>query len=163
MKTLQKHFVVTAGATVLVLGLFASHVQSHCEVPCGIYNDSMRIDMMAEDITTIEKCMNEIAALSAGEEKNYNQLVRWVMNKEDHADKLSDIVTQYFMKQRIKPAEKSDEKAYADYIQQLTLLHKLMVTSMKCKQTTDLQNVITLRETLDAFSRAYPGEERHTH
>ena len=163
MRTLQKHFVVTAGATVLALGLLASHVQSHCEIPCGIYNDAMRIDMMAEDITTIEKSMNEIVALSAEKEKNYNQLVRWVMNKEDHADKLSDVVTQYFMKQRVKPAEKSDEKAYADYIQQLTLLHKLMVTSMKCKQTTDLQNIVTLRETLDTFSRAYLGEERHTH
>ena len=30
-------------------------------------------------------------------------MVRWVVNKEVHADELSDIVTYYFMAQRIKP------------------------------------------------------------
>jgi len=26
---------------------------------------------------------------------NYNQLVRWIMNKEDHANQLQEIVTQF--------------------------------------------------------------------
>lgn len=163
MKTIRKHWAVTAGAAVLVLGLFASHVRSHCEIPCGIYDDAMRIEMIAEHIATIEKGMNQIHALSKDAEKNYNQLVRWIMNKEDHADQLSEIVTQYFLKQRISPAEKSNAEAYEAYVEQLTLLHKMMVTSMKCKQTTDLEHAAALREQLAAFKAAYPGEHGHRH
>ena len=138
-------------------------VLSHCEIPCGIYNDSMRLDMLAEHITTIEKSMNEIQALSATGDKNYNQLVRWVANKEDHADYFTDIVTQYFLTQRIKPAAQSDAKAYGDYVHKLTLLHQMMVTSMKCKQTTDLENVATLRSLLAEFRTAYLGPEAAAH
>ena len=132
-------------------------VFSHCEIPCGIYDDPMRLNMMAEHITTIEKSMKQIQELSAQGDKNYNQLVRWIVNKENHADYLSDIVTQYFMTQRIKPAEESDQKAYKEYIHKLTLLHKMMVYSMKCKQTTDLANVEQLRTYLGQFRTAYLG------
>ena len=29
----------------------ARAIYSHCEIPCGIYDDKMRITMIAEDIT----------------------------------------------------------------------------------------------------------------
>jgi nickel superoxide dismutase len=46
--------------------------------------------------------MNQIIALNNETPINYNQLVRWIMNKETHADEIQRIVTQYFMTQRIK-------------------------------------------------------------
>jgi nickel superoxide dismutase len=147
--------VITSFALLLLVG--APNVMSHCEIPCGIYDDPMRIHMMAEHITTIEKSMNEIHKLSAEGDKNYNQLVRWVANKENHADYLSDIVTQYFMKQRIKPAEQGQGQAYQDYVHKLTLLHKIMLHSMRCKQTTDLEHVEKLRAFLSEFKTAYLG------
>jgi len=152
-KTVSAFSVVAA---LLVLG-GSTVVLSHCEIPCGIYDDRMRLDMMAEHITTIETAMKQIHELSEENNKNHNPLVRWIVNKENHADYLSDIVTQYFMKQRIKPIDNSEGQAYQDYIQKLTLLHKLMVYSMKCKQTTDLSNVMKLREHLDQFRSAYLG------
>ena len=81
------------------------------------------------------------------------------MNKENHADQLSDIVTQYFMKQRISLPESGDAAAQEAYVHKLTLLHKLMVYSMKCKQTTDLDHVTHLREALTAFRTAYFGKD----
>lgn len=113
--------------------------------------------MLAEHITTIEKSMKEIQALSAQGDKNYNQLVRWIVNKDNHADYFSEIVTQYFMTQRITPVEETDQKAYKEYIYKLTLLHKMLVYAMKCKQTTDLQNVEHLRTCLAQFKAAYLG------
>lgn len=147
----------------LLIGGASSVVLSHCEIPCGIYGDPMRLDMMAEHITTIEKSMRQITDLSAAGDKNYNQLVRWVVNKEQHADQFGDIVTQYFMSQRIKPAPKSDPKAYEDYVRKLTLLHEMLITSMQCKQGTDLENVAKLRTLLAEFRTAYLGEEGHSH
>jgi len=159
MKSPSKKLWAALAAGGLVVVAASSVVRSHCEIPCGIYNDPMRLDMMAEEITTIEKSMQEIGKLSAAGDRNYNQLVRWVVNKEDHADALSDIVTQYFLKQRIKPAAQSDAKAYDDYIHKLTLLHAMMITSMKCKQTTDVDNVAQLRAQLAQFRTAYLGPQ----
>lgn len=154
-------YVFSVVVTIIVLG-GSTMVLSHCEIPCGIYDDPMRINMIAEHINTIEKAMKQIHKLSEDKDKNYNQLVRWIVNKENHADHLSDIVTQYFMKQRIIPVDNSGGRAYQDYVKKLTLLHKLMVYSIKCKQTTDLSNVTKLREYLDQFRSAYLGTDSST-
>ena len=157
----MERFKRTAFVSVMAGGLLvlvtSPLVFSHCEIPCGIYDDQMRLDMMAEHIATIEKSIKQINELSAPKDKNYNQLVRWVMNKESHADHLSDIVTQYFMKQRIKPAEKHESEAYEQYVRRLTLLHNVMIYAMKCKQTTDLANVEQLKSLLGEFRAAYLG------
>src|SRR3990172_4563620 len=88
----------------LFLGVLnAPKAFSHCEIPCGIYDDSARITMLEEDLTTLEKSIKEINGLSSQTPVNYNQIVRWVENKEHHADDIRHIVTQYFMAQRLKP------------------------------------------------------------
>jgi len=130
---------------------------SHCQVPCGIYDDQARIRMMGENITTIEKAMKSIIELTAQHPKNPNQIVRWVITKEDHADDLAAIITEYFMAQRIIPVGGEDPEKHREYIQRLTLLHQMLVVSMKCKQTTDLANVEKLRSLLAEFERAYFG------
>jgi len=45
----------------------------------------MRITMISEHITTIEKSMNQIMEIQKEKDHNSNQLIRWVMNKENHA------------------------------------------------------------------------------
>lgn len=144
------------GLVVLFLVIaFSSMVYSHCQIPCGIYGDSARFEEISEHITTIEKSMKQTTVLSKQVNPNMNQIVRWVQNKEKHADKLSDIVTYYFMAQRVKPVEKADGKAYEDYVKKLTLLHEMLVYSMKAKQTTDLSNVEKLGTLLAEFQAAY--------
>jgi nickel superoxide dismutase len=106
--------------------------------------------MIAEHITTIEKAMKQIIELEGQKPTNYNQLMRWVINKERHADELQKIVTQYFMTQRIKPDMKNCS-------QNLTVLHKLLVYAMKCKQTTDSAHISTLRSLLKEFEGLYFG------
>ena len=139
--------------TIAVLFIAAtSTVNAHCQVPCGIYDDQMRIHMMEEHVTTIEKAMKQIAA-----NENQNQTVRWVTNKEKHADELTDIVTYYFMAQRIKP----DMEQYEDH---LKTLHQILIYSMKSKQTTDLANVEKLNGLIHHFAHSYLGKEHdHSH
>lgn len=134
--------------------------KAHCEVPCGIYNDSARIQMLYEHISTIERSMSMIKKLEKAEKPNYNQLVRWVNTKEKHAKKIQKIVYQYFMTQRLKPVEKQDKKAYDKYIEQITLSHKILVYAMKAKQSTDEEYIKKLRETVHSFEHSYFG---HTH
>jgi len=146
----------------LLLALSAS-IFAHCQIPCGIYGDKTRFDMLREHVTTIEKSMNQINELSVDAGKNVNQLVRWVNNKDEHADKFTEIVTYYFLAQRIKVTDKSDATAFVDYQNKLTLLHGMMVNSMKSKQTTDLQYVEKLRILVDQFEGVYFTAEDNEH
>jgi len=140
---------------LLLIAVLTSMVYSHCQIPCGIYDDPARFNMIAENITTIEKSMQQISQLSKEDKPDMNQIIRWVNNKEKHADDLSHIVTYYFMAQRVKPVDKSDSKNYEEYIKKLTLLHEMLVHSMNSKQTIDLTNVEKLRNLLAEFRAVY--------
>lgn len=135
-----------------LFAVLATNVNAHCQVPCGIYDDQMRIHLMEEHVTTIEKAMTQIEA-----NENQNQTIRWTMNKDKHADELTDIATYYFLAQRIKPdMERYDEN--------LKTLHQIMVYSMKCKQTTDLANVEKLKGLIHSFAHSYLGNDHeHSH
>jgi nickel superoxide dismutase len=135
----------------------ALFVNAHCEIPCGIYDDPLRITLLHEHISTIEKSMKQITELSLAKDKNYNQLVRWINNKEEHADMLMRIVTQYFMTQRIKPPKSGDKQQQAKYNKELSLLHKMLIHAMKAKQTTELEHCTALRTLVEEFKLSYLG------
>ncbi len=157
---MKRTILVLSAVWFLALSaLAAPRAVAHCQIPCGIYDDPMRFDMLQEHVTTIEKSMKQIQELSAEEEPNYNQIVRWVQNKEDHANQFSEIVTYYFLAQRIKPVDSSDRAAFSKYLDQLRQLHEMTVVAMKCKQTTDLENCEKLRSLVKAFRQSYMGEE----
>ena len=154
-------FITTLFAVLLTPSV--TTVSAHCEIPCGIYDDAMRIDLMEEHIQTIEKSINLIQELSKSADINYNQLVRWINNKDVHANALQDIVYTYFMNQRIKPADRTDKEKYDKYIKELTLLHEIAIHAMKTKQTADLDLIETLRKKVKAFRKSYLGEHGHHH
>ena len=157
-------FALAALSLALILAP-AAPAAAHCQIPCGIYDDELRVQLIEEHITTVEKSMNQIVTLGKANPVDYNQLVRWVNNKEEHAQKIQDIVTAYFMAQRIKmPADHGDEKAMNEYLHKLALLHAIQVHAMKAKQTTNLGEVETLRKLVEQFRIAYFGEEgKHAH
>ncbi len=142
----MKRRLLTLLVMLASLGFFSSKALAHCEIPCGIYDDSARMKLIFEHATTIEKSMKQISELEKTNEAN--QLVRWVTNKEKHAELLQEIVTQYFMTQRIKLDAK-------DYDKKITALHKMLLFSMKCKQTIDLANVEKLRTAAQEFEKLY--------
>lgn len=162
MRNTIRKKVAMLSTLVLTMAL-GSMVYSHCQIPCGIYGDPARFDMIAEHTTTIEKSMKQITILSKQNNPDMNQIVRWVQNKEQHADELSQIVTHYFMAQRIKPVSDTKSKAYQEYIRKLTLLHEMLIYSMKAKQTTDLSNIEKLKTLLAEFRSVYFQQSTHKH
>lgn len=146
----MKNIARYATIAVLFVCVNAVSVMAHCQIPCGIYDDQMRIHMMEEHVTTIAKSMSELST-----EQSQNQAVRWVMNKEQHADALSEIVIEYFLVQRIKPG-------MDHYEENLKTLHEILIYSMKAKQTTDQANVKKLNELIHNFEHTYMGE-KHQH
>lgn len=144
----MKSLLARCSSVLAVLLFTATTSFAHCEIPCGIYDDELRVKLLAEHISTIEKSMGQILDIEQAEKHNANQLVRWVMNKEAHADQFQEIVTQYFMTQRLKP----DAQKYSE---QLTILHQMLLVAMKAKQTTDLGQIAELRKLLADFEKLY--------
>ena len=137
--------------TLLILFLTLQSIAlAHCQVPCGIYDDALRIVQIKEDFKTIRKAMDQINQLSIKTNPlSSNQLNRWVMTKEQHAGNIQKIVAEYFLAQRVKPDQSQK------YIDQTTTLHQVLVAAMKCKQTVDDSNVDHGIQLVDTFVGFY--------
>lgn len=155
----------------LLIGLFVVSVVSavgisltrsalaHCQVPCGIYDDPLRIQMLREDTVTIDKAMRQIEAAIASKDTAdaglvFNQTTRWVMVKEEAAQNIQDTVCNYFLTQRIKAVDPGTD-GYDSYIKQLSLNHAVLVAAMKCKQNVDPKYAANLMTAVEALSPYY--------
>lgn len=139
--------------SLLFLSAMAPAAFAHCQIPCGIYGDDNVFGELMMDVETIEKSMKAIQSLGEEPSKNPNQLIRWVMNKEDHANNIITVMSDYFLAQRIKlETAKSDPETYNKLVGHI---HEITVLAMKCKQTTDLNNVNKLGKVLHDFQHLY--------
>ena len=130
-----------------------AELSAHCQVPCGIYDDNNVISSMHTDWVTIEKAAQQITELSKDPAANAHQLTRWINNKESHAQAIQEKVLNYFLAQRLKlPAGDGDKEAY---LKKLALCHEIIVTAMKCKQSTEVANVNKLHNLLHDFEEAF--------
>ncbi len=128
------------------------NAEAHCQIPCGIYNDHARVDAMLEDAVTVEKAVKLIGELSGKTDaQSQNQLVRWVTNKELHAQKIISTSTDYFLTQRVKPKQE-------DYVERLTKHHAVILAAMKAKQSSGTEAVTALREAIKALIPYYPAK-----
>ena len=118
--------------SIVLIILTSSVLFSHCQVPCGIYDDAARIKQIQEDITTIQKAMKNINELSNNKTvpQDLNQLVRWINTKEEHSQHIQDVMMQYFLAQRIKPKDVKDI-GYTKYVSLTTSCQKIIFYAMK--------------------------------
>ena len=159
---MRKHIIATL-VTGLALAV-APTVAAHCQIPCGIYDDELRVQLIEEHITTIEKSMRQINELSKQSPVDFNQLVRWIDNKEQHAQEIQDIVAEYFLSQRIKAPAAAEGEAWDAYLAQLATLHQITVAAMKAKQTTDAAPIESLKRHVATVRTSYFGEKGgHSH
>ncbi|WP_232362490.1 superoxide dismutase, Ni [Desulfogranum mediterraneum] len=151
---MQGMFAKAILVTVLVaVGIWgaASQAAAHCQVPCGIYDDHARVQAMLEDGVTVEKSARLITELAGkGDAQSRNQLVRWVMNKEHHAQKIIATISDYFLTQRLKPGQK-------DYAERLQRHHAVILAAMKAKQHAEVQYGQALQESIQALVPYYPA------
>lgn len=125
---------------------------SHCQVPCGIYDDHARIHQMLEDSKTIIKASKLIRELEGKTDaQSQNQRVRWIMNKEKHAQNIISTISDYFLTQRVKASQK-------DYTQRLKDHHAVIVSAMKAKQNVGKKQGQHLKQAIEALEKYYLGD-----
>lgn len=152
-------------AIAIIIAAFGfNNVHAHCQVPCGIYDDAVRIIQIREHVTTIEKAMKQIEELASDKSsaQNMNQLIRWINTKEEHATFIQSTMANYFLAQRIKP-KKKDEAGRQQYVDQTLLLQQIIVAAMKCKQTVDKIEPELVSTLLNQFVELYFDEHGKEH
>ena len=146
---------------LFILFILSQHVHSHCQIPCGIYDDHARYKSMLEDSSTVEKATNQIITLSNDIDskqkstsiaQNYNQIIRWVNNKEIHAEKIISTISNYFLTQRVKPKQK-------DYLDRLSKHHAVILAAMKAKQNASIAESNALKLAIQNLAIYYPKHE----
>lgn len=139
---------------VVSMLVYSPGAYSHCQIPCGIYDDHARVKTMLEDAATTRKSVKLINDLSGkSDAQSNNQIVRWVMNKEKHAQNVISSISDYFLTQRVKSKQK-------DYIDRLKKHHAVIVAAMKVKQNADMKYVDALEASIKELLTYYP-EHKH--
>ncbi len=130
-------------------------LNAHCQVPCGIYDDNARVRSMLEDVKTVHKAMVQIGELSKKDDAlSINQKVRWVNNKESHAQSIITTISDYFLTQRVKSSQK-------DYSTRLQHHHAVVLLAMKCKQVVDAKKAQELAQAIEVLLKYYPDSHHH--
>tara|TARA_B100000925_G_scaffold280184_1_gene250674 strand:- start:29 stop:481 length:453 start_codon:yes stop_codon:yes gene_type:complete len=144
---------------ILVVLIFSSTIYSpnaysHCQIPCGIYDDHARVESMLEDVATTKRAVYMITELSKkSDAQSNNQVVRWVMSKESHAQNIISTISDYFLTQRVKLDQK-------DYVERLKKHHAVIVAAMKVKQNVDMTYIDDLEDNIESLLPYYP-EHKH--
>ncbi|HLB30103.1 MAG TPA: superoxide dismutase [Ni] [Gammaproteobacteria bacterium] len=146
---------LVAVSVMVVIATSPRLALTHCQMPCGIYDDASRVQAMREDVTTIEKAVTSITELAGKTDaQSINQITRWVSAKEDYASAIITTIAEYFLTQRVKPIAPG-EKGHDTYLKSLSDHHAVMVAAMKVKQNTDPKFVASLKEAVDTLSKYY--------
>ena len=151
MITPLKNLILIA---VIACASISWQVNAHCQIPCGIYDDHERVQSMLEDTATVSKATKLMAELAGkSDAQSQNQMVRWVMNKEKHAQNIINTISDYFLTQRVKSSQK-------DYTDRLVKHHAVIVAAMKAKQNADSKYAKELQKAIEALAPYYP-EHKH--
>ncbi|MEE8398379.1 MAG: superoxide dismutase, Ni [Desulfobacterales bacterium] len=149
-KALLGKWLLTALAIFGLIFALSDTADAHCQIPCGIYDDHARVEQMREDSATVLKATRLIADLSAKTDaQSQNQRIRWVMNKERHAQNVISTIADYFLTQRVKSSQK-------DYVERLKKHHAVIVAAMKAKQNVDEKDALSLQKSIEDLAQFYP-------
>ena len=154
MSLVKRSRMISTVVISFILFLAPLTASAHCQIPCGIYDDHARIKLMLEDTATIAKATGLIAELAGKTDpQSHNQMVRWVMNKETHAQNIINTISDYYLTQRVKATQK-------DYTERLVKHHTVIVAAMKAKQNASGEYAKELKAAIEALAPYYP-EHKH--
>lgn len=136
---------------ISALAFYGADLSAHCQMPCGIYHDGMVYDQIDQFVETVYKGITVLNDSKFSTVKERNEFVRWVGEKEKGCCDAADLITVYFLQQKIKPGED-------DTVKRLVSAHKLLFLLVAIKQNVDLQYVKEFNEEWEKFKLMFHRE-----
>ena len=133
------------------IALFICHTGSltaHCQMPCGIYHDEMVFNQVDQYIETMYKGITELKNSKFSNSVERNNFIRWVTLKESASDEMANLITQYFLQQKIKPGE-------PDTAKRLVSAHKMLFELTAIKQNVDLKMIEDFADEWENFKQMF--------
>jgi nickel superoxide dismutase len=140
----EKHMKRIALLATTLMLLSQSNLSAHCQMPCGIYHDDMVYDQIDQFVETVYKGISVLNESKFATVKDRNEFARWVAEKESSCCETANLITVYFLQQKIKPGED-------DTVKRLTSAHKLLFLLVAIKQNPDLEYVKQFNEEWEKF------------
>lgn len=134
-----------------VLTFLTSNLIAHCQMPCGIYHDNMVYDQIDQFVETVYKGITVLNESKFSTVREKNEFVRWVGEKEKSCNEAANLLTVFFLQQKIKPGEE-------DTVKRLVSAHKLLFLLVAIKQNTDLDFVKQFNEEWEKFKLMFHRE-----
>ncbi len=144
-KSMRKSFIV---ASILALICQTGFLSAHCQMPCGIYHDEMVFNQIDQYIETMYKGVTELKNNKFSNVSERNNFIRWIILKESSSDEIADLITQYFLQQKIKPGE-------PDTVKRLLSAHKLLFELTAIKQNVELKMVEDFADEWENFKQMF--------
>lgn len=124
--------------------LSQSSLPAHCQMPCGIYHDEMVYDQIDQYVETMVKGVSVLEDNKFKNIQDYNVATRWILEKENASNEIAEVITEYFLQQKIKPGEE-------DTVKRVVSAHKLLFYLVQIKQLVDLRAVNDFYEEWEKF------------
>lgn len=122
--------------------------RAHCDIPCGIY-DPHHAQLAALTVIRMIDLMNDLKQAHGPETADYiNNMPRYVMVKEEHAElvkrEVRVIFGDYIKKEQVE-----------QYPELPALVHKIMQFGSKARQTADRQAALDLLAAVNRFAEIF--------
>mmetsp|Transcript_32594 Transcript_32594/g.77848 ORF Transcript_32594/g.77848 Transcript_32594/m.77848 type:complete len:174 (-) Transcript_32594:187-708(-) len=135
---------------------------SHCQVPCGIFDDEARFKALFEDVRTIEKAQTQFKNLAAANDaQSLQQAIRWVNTKEQHAGQVIKQMAEYMLAQRIKPPADAKGPKQEQYVSLLLSVHNVIRMAVMCKQNAEPLHATNLQAALEECWKKFDKYANH--
>lgn len=139
--------------TILVQGIIAllchtGSLMAHCQMPCGIYHDELVFNQIDQYIETMYKGITELNNSKFSTPFERNNFMRWVKLKDSASDEIASLITEYFLQQKIKPAE-------ADTPKRLISAHKMLFELTAIKQNVNIKMIEAFADEWENFKQMF--------
>jgi nickel superoxide dismutase len=139
--------------TILVQGIIAllchtGSLMAHCQMPCGIYHDELVFNQIDQYIETMYKGITELNNSKFSTPFERNNFIRWVKLKDSASDEIANLITEYFLQQKIKPAE-------ADTPKRLISAHKMLFELTAIKQNVNIKMIEAFADEWENFKQMF--------
>jgi hypothetical protein len=154
MTRLHSLLMIAAGSLLI----YASPVSAACETSCSdLVDDDSAFARIQENISALEAETVQIQQWQADPIANMLSIAQAINRKTQYANAVREVLTDYFLYQRLQPSEDVLGSEYQSYAARLGLFHQALNAAVLTKENADPSAIQDLQHKVEAFKNHFLG------